>query len=421
MSSQSKLILRVTILAILTGHFLTKTFVDQILPHGTPVELLERPTSLPIDFDSTLLTFQHGRTQRIYERLEQGEAPKLKGPETVVVNPRTGDLFVMSSDAQLLLLDDIQQDKEDMTRATARTTRLHSLGVGRPLGGSFTPDGKTLYIADAVLGLMRIHNPTDPKSKVELLVDSVVQQGMNGTKEYSRILYANDICIGPKTGLVYFTDASDIASDRVGYRSQAHWDTLYASKVDLVRGKPAGRVLEYNPATDTTRVLADGLKFANGIAVDKDENFLVFAQTFGPRITKLYLRGEKAGVQETLLEPDHLTGYPDGVDCAWEGGRKCYAVMPSSYLPIHTLLNRCPDPFDRILRVVLLLLPRWLAPKVKKYGGIVEFDPEHNHVKYIQDPTGKDIAMLTGVTYYNGKLYLGSLQNQYIGVYSLAK
>ncbi|GKZ00314.1 hypothetical protein MPSEU_000984300 [Mayamaea pseudoterrestris] len=419
MSSQTKLIFRITAFALIMGQLLSKTYFDYLLPHGRPEKLSERPSPLPIDRNSDLLRFRHGRTQRIYERVEENVKPKLHGPETVVINPKTGDLYVMTANARLLQLSDLEIDSNDATRVTAKATDLHSLGAGRPLGGAFTADGKTLYVADAVLGLTRLHNPTDPKAKVELVVDTIATKNTNGTLVHERLWYVDDVCIGPKSGNVYFTDATDIAPERFGHKQKAHWDTLFASKLDLVRGRPMGRVLEYNPTTDTTRVLVGDLNFANGIAVDKDEQYLIVSQTFGPRVSKYYLKGDKAGTLETILGPNQLTGYPDGADCAWEGNRKCYAVLPSAFSPIHALYSKLPDPMDRVLRVILLLLPRWLAPRVQKYGGIVEFDPMTKVHRYIQDPTGKDIAMLTGVTIYNNKLYLGSLENDYIGVYTL--
>jgi hypothetical protein len=66
-----------------------------------------------------------------------------------------------------------------------------------------------------------------------------------------------------------------------------------------------------------------------------------------------------------------------------------------------------------------MLLPPALAPKPKPYGGLYEFDAETGNLTVIQDPTGQDIGMLTGVTVHDNKLYLGSLRNDYIGVYSL--
>lgn len=71
------------------------------------------------------------------------------------------------------------------------------LGMGRPLGGCFT-NNNTLYIADAHLGLTRL---SSPGAKVELVASRVMDQG-----QWTQILYANDVVVGPKTGRVYFTD-----------------------------------------------------------------------------------------------------------------------------------------------------------------------------------------------------------------------
>lgn len=421
-SAQTKVTLRITVLALITGHFVQKTFREQLLPHGPPGRLLDRPSFLGIDASNTLLQLKHGNTQKIYERQEDNSqkksSSKVKGPETVIVHPKTGALFVMTHDARLLLLSDLEEQGDDITRVTAKVTDLHSLGVGRPLGGKFTPDGKTLYIADAVLGLTRLQYPMEAKSKLELVVDSIPTIDDSGNMENARLLYVNDLCIGPKTGNIYFTDASNVAPDRVGI---SKWDTMYAAKIDLVRGTKAGRVLEYNPYTDTTRVLADGLSFANGIGIDKDETFLIVAETFVPRIAKYYLKGEKQGTIETVLGSEQLAGYPDGADCAWDGNQKCYTVMPSSIVPLHKLWNWIPHPFDMPLRVFIMLLPRWLAPPTTKYGAVIEFDPVTKEHRYIQDPKGQDLAMLTGVTIHKNKLYLGSLTNDFIGLYSLEK
>ena len=70
------------------------------------------------------------------------------------------------------------------------------------------------------------------------------------------------------------------------------------------------------------------------------------------------------------------------------------------------------------------MLPRTLIPKVQPYGGIVVLDPDKTQsssfVQLLQDPNGKDIGHLTGVTVHNNKLYLGSLQNDFVGVYDLS-
>lgn len=135
----------------------------------------------------------------------------MKGPESVVINPATGTIYVLTEEGNLVRLSDLrlEENNDDETAATimtAQTTLTANLGVGRPLGGQFTMDGTILYVADAGLGLIRIQDPENyPKSKVELVANRV-QDG----DEMTPILYANDVAVGPKTGMVYFTDCENL-------------------------------------------------------------------------------------------------------------------------------------------------------------------------------------------------------------------
>ena len=139
--------------------------------------------------------------------METGKRPLMKGPETVLFD-NDGILFVLTEDANLVSLTDFENKNEssddDTTKMmmTAKTTVVANLGMGRPLGGTFAPDG-TLYIADAILGLTRIKNPKDPKSKLEIVASTVMDAG-----EETRIFFADDVVIGPKTGMIYFTDGT---------------------------------------------------------------------------------------------------------------------------------------------------------------------------------------------------------------------
>ena len=159
-------------------------------------------------------------------------------------------MYVMNEEGFLIKFGE-QEKTGDKTSVTATAEIVTDLGMGRPLGGAFDSDNN-LYMADAHLGLTRLKNPGSG-SKVELIASRV--QLENG--EWSQILYANDVAIGPKTGHVYFTDSTEIAPDRIGTRS---WDTMFAAKTDLIRGSKSGRLLKYDPSTDTVSVLASGFR-----------------------------------------------------------------------------------------------------------------------------------------------------------------
>jgi Strictosidine synthase len=420
---------RFTLLGLVTFYFVVKTWPKAFLPYGpaVPWNSADHKSFAPVDPSNDSLQIKHGRTQRIYERLEEGEGqkkPLLVGPETVFFD-KDGTMFVLTEDAKLVRLTDFK-DGDDGSTVTAKTTLIKNIGVGRPLSGKFTNDGKTLYIADAILGLLRIDNPiTDPQSKVELVASSFRKYKQKAQK----LLFVDDVCIGPKSGKVYFTDATTIAPDRIkheGGAKRSTWDLMYGTLTDLFRGAKSGRLLEYDPKTDTVKLLADSLHFPNGIAVDKDETFLFFAETWSRRLSKYHLTGnkDKKGTLEIVVENDKLVGYPDGTDCSWSkegpGSGKCYAAIPTSILPFHQLLAKLPDAVDLMLRMIYLLLPRHFAPRINPYGGFMEVDSKTGDFRHIQDPNGKDMVVITGVTEHNGKLYLGSIVNNFIGVYDLA-
>jgi sugar lactone lactonase YvrE len=402
---------RFILLAFSVGYFFQKSFRQFILPYGPAARISrgDRTEYSSIDWTNDSLKTKHGRTKRIYERLENGDEPLMKGAETVVFG-KDGTMYVLTEEANLLSLTDFEDDEDGVT-ITAKADVVKDLGAGRPLGAKFTMDGKTLYIADTLLGLTRVQNVKDPTSKVEIVASGVMDGG-----RMSKFLYTDDVCVGPKTGKIYFSDASTVVPDRIKTDS---WDTLYASKIDLARGVGTGRILEYDPSTDQVSVLATGFRFANGIAVSKDESYVFFVETFGIRLWKYHLKGEKKGELEVVADSKDMTGYLDGADCDWSKPEKCYAVMPSAIVPMHKLWNMLPEALDVLFRTFLMSLPRTLAPSVKSYGAILEVDSVTKEVRYIQDPSGEDISMITGVTVHRNKLYLGSLKNAYIGVYTL--
>lgn len=204
-------------------------------------------------------------------------------------------------------------------------------------------------------------------------------------------------------------------SDRVGTRT---WDTMYASKTDMMRGRAMGRLLEYDPSTNQVTLLAQGLRFANGVGIDKDETYIVLAETFGLRLYKYHLTGPQQGTLEILVHDRDVPGYPDGVDCGGDKGR-CYTAMPSCIIPLAKIINMIPNPIDKALRNFVMMLPKRMAPKIKPYGGVIEVDPVTKELQYFQDPNAEDIGMIAGVTVWDNKLYLGSLKNNYVGVYDL--
>jgi len=160
-------------------------------------------------------------------------------PETVIFDG-DGTMYVMNENAKLVSLTDFEPsggNDDDSRVVTARATEVADLGIGRPLGGKFDGGG-CLYFADAVLGLARVCNlpkggiptvpPTSPRPVVELIASRVkLDDG-----SWSPIRYADDVDVGPRTGHVYFTDASNVRPDRDPATGGKTWDIMYTFIVE---------------------------------------------------------------------------------------------------------------------------------------------------------------------------------------------
>lgn len=191
-------------------------FLSRLFPYGFP-----SPTPIPtyskVDTTNDKLTFKHGKLQKIYERVneaENGNGKLLRSPETVFFGP-DGTMYTCTDEGYLISLTDFVVESPE--RVTAKTTLVKDLGPGRPLGAKFTPDGNSLYIADAVLGLLRVQDPLDPESKVEIVASAVMDNGRR-----TRLHLADDVVVGPKTGRVYFTDGKQCPKANSAWSDHAH-------------------------------------------------------------------------------------------------------------------------------------------------------------------------------------------------------
>ncbi len=386
-------------------------------PHGRPVDLApsNRHSGAPIDSSNVSLRLSNGKLTKIYERLEEEGSPRLLvGPETIIFDD-SGTMYTLTEQSKLVSITDIQQKSEDdASIKTAKVTLVADLGIGRPLGGKFDSNN-CLYFADILKGLCRICLDRKPKPIVELVGSRFqLQDG-----SWSDIIYADDVDIGPRTGHVYFSDATDIKMDRDLHTGK--WDIMYPSKLEGIRGLKSGKLLRYKPETGEVDLIASGAAlFANGVAVDANENFVVFTSTFEGKVMKYHLTGEQEGQLETILTD--FPGFLDGIDCSFRSSL-CFVAMPAPFTPdLKALFNIQPPALSRFVRSILMLLPRGLTPDAKPYGGvaIVHRGDELSQpaVKQIyQDPTGVDVSTITGVTEgHDGKVYLGSLHNDFIGV-----
>lgn len=244
---------------------------------------------------------------------------------------------------------------------------------GRPLGLHFDASGN-LIVADAWKGLLSIA----PNGTITTLTTG------HGGRPFA---FADDLDIA-SDGKIYFSDASD-TYNQPEYR------------LDLIEGRPHGRLMVYDPATGETDMLLDDLYFANGIALSKNEDFVLVNETSRYRVTRYWLKGENAGTSDIFI--DNLPGFPDGISSNRKG--TFWLALPSPRNPDIDGLH--PKPF---LKNLVAKLPVWMQPAAIHRGMVVALNEEGEVVASYHDPEGKEVYMVTSAEQVNDMLYLGSLE-----------
>jgi sugar lactone lactonase YvrE len=267
---------------------------------------------------------------------------------------------------------------------------------GRVLGFDFDSAGR-LIAADAVKGLLAV-DMAGPAPKVTVLANTV-----GGDP----IRYADAVLVS-KNGKIYFSDASRRFAP-------SQWGGTYeAAVLDIVEQSSTGRILEFDPQTNQTRVVAKGFSFANGLALSGDEQSLFVAETGKYRVWKISVAANdldvsKEGVpsvQASVLL-DNLPGYPDNLMRGREG--RIWLAFSGPRSPDVDAMARKP-----FLRELTLRLPRALWPLPKRYGHVVAFNEDGKIVVDMQDPSGA-YPQTTGVTETADRLYIQNLHLNVLG------
>ena len=300
------------------------------------------------------------------------------GPEHVVL-ARDGKLYAAVASGNILRMN---------PDGSAREVFVNT--GGRVLGFDFDAAGN-LVAADAIRGLLSIA----PDRTITVLADKV------GT---APIRYADAVVVAGD-GRIYFTDASM----RFG---PAEWGgTFEASVLDIIEQSSTGRVLEYDPATRTTRVVARGLSFANGLALSADGQSLYVAETGKYRVWKIATAAADLDVAtpspQARVLLDNLPGYPDNLMRGLDGRIWLGLTKPRSAV-VDALADK---PF---LRAVTLRLPRALWPVPPAYGHVMAFTEDGTIVADLQDPAGA-YPETTAVTETPERLYVQSLHAAGLG------
>jgi sugar lactone lactonase YvrE len=299
------------------------------------------------------------------------------GPEHIAIG-KDGKLYTTVKSGNILRMNPDGSEQEIFVNTG-----------GRVLGFDFDTSGN-LIAADAFKGLLSI----SPDKKIMLLTDQV-----NGDP----IRYADAVVVA-RSGKIYLSDAS------TRFAPKDWGGTFEASILDIIEQSSTGRVLEYDPANKTTRVVAKGFSFANGVALSRDEKTLFVNETGKYRVWKILVNSKdldmsNPGDQAELLL-DNLPGYPDNLMRGLDGKIWLGFAKPRS-----AVIEKLSTPF---LIKLTLRLPRAMWPVPKAYGHVIAFTEDGKVVADLQDPRGA-YPETTGVTETKDRLYIQSLHARDLG------
>eukprot|EP00250_Pteridium_aquilinum_P033817 c6375_g1_i1 orf=182-1297(-) len=323
-----------------------------------------RPTKLPSPPARKGVYAPNAHLHKL-QRLGQGLLPQ---PEDLVLSPDGRFLYASCADGWIKQVD-----------LSSAHVRDWSLVPGRPLGLASGLHGEILA-CEASLGLLNI-----TEGKVTTLTDNAC-----GIK----FKLADAVDVSRDDGSIYFTDASS----KFG---------LQESDLDVLEGRPNGRLLKYDPSTGATSVIVTGLYFPNGVAVSLDQSYLVFCETAKVRCQRLWLQGSRKGEMEIFI--DNLPGYPDNIHTTkrgtfWIGlvaerGILVETILRFSFLKYFYATPRAMESLN-------------VGPRMAK---VLEVSKDGEPLRFLEDPNGRSIGYVTSALEHEDYLYLGSLASNFIG------
>ncbi|KAA8523338.1 hypothetical protein F0562_009761 [Nyssa sinensis] len=290
--------------------------------------------------------------------------------------------------------EDVCVDKEGVLYTATRDgwiKRLHKngswedwkmLGGDTLLGITTTTTGE-LIVCDTDKGLLKIG-----EDGVTVLTSYV-----NGTK----IRFADDV-IEASDGSLYFS----VASTKFG---------LHNWYLDVLEAKPHGQLLKYDPSSNETVILLDDLGFANGVAISKDQDYVVVCETWKFRCLKYWLGGERKGKTEVFV--DNLPGGPDNINLAPDGSFwiALLELTSSEFKFVHN------SKVAAIVKHLIAAIPKLIerVTGVRNKAMVVNVATDGKIMKMFDDPNGKVMSFVTSALEFEDHLYLGSLNSNFVG------
>ncbi len=179
----------------------------------------------------------------------------------------------------------------------------------------------------------------------------LTKQGSDNSRP---LAFCNDLEVSADGRRIYF-------SEPFAYQGASMGGGAVAEAVALARN---GRLWRHDLETGTTRLIAEGFNFIDGVLYDLHpgsprESSLLVSQTPHFRITRFFLAGPAAGTAETVL--DGIAGMPDGMDRDRDG--RIWIGLIKQRSTLLTWLHANPW-----IKPLLLRLPLDRVPQSRRTG-----------------------------------------------------
>ena len=181
--------------------------------------------------------------------------------------------------------------------------------------------------------------------------------------------------------------------------------------LDILEHQSTGRLLEYDPATQATRVVLSDLCFPNGLALSADEQHVFVNETGEYRIWKVGVAAKDVSARQPGADASvllaNLPGHPDNL-MRGQGGRIWVGLVKPRGAFIDDSSGK---PW---LRSLAMRLPKSLWPVPPAYGHVFAFDESGKVIVDLQDPSGA-YPEATAITETDDRLYVQSLHAKTLG------
>ncbi|XP_027368808.1 protein STRICTOSIDINE SYNTHASE-LIKE 12-like [Abrus precatorius] len=315
----------------------------------------------------------------------------LTGPESIAFDRNGGGPYVGVSDGRVLKYVGPNQGFQEYGYTSPNRNKTICDGLadfstlqascGRPLGLRFNHQTGELYAADAYFGLIKIgpnggpptqciRAPTPPPPPPP---PPASPQPSPPPQESATFNFLDGLDVDVNTGVIYFTEAS------ANYK--------FKDFLELIGSRDSsGSLYSFDPSTNQTRSLIEGLAFPGGVAVSADGSFVLVSEFLANRIQRFWLKGPRANSSEIFLQ---LRGSPDNI---WRNRNGQFWVS------MNTIIGPLPPPRPTIV-------PSGL--RINENGIILQI------VSLSQELGSEEVSE---VHEFNGTLFCGSLRAPYVTV-----